>query len=367
MLWLVVSVVGAHLWALHSMGESWREAHSIKPMLAPVFTRTLMPSAPPQAPAMRAPESSVKKLTNQAIVQDSAMLSATQTATIEFTKVLEMAPSAAPIAPLQTASGARAAAALAAESILAALTGSPSAAIARGTSSSALNTTGTAGLGGTGSFAVESWPTDTRLNYRVGGYFNGDLTGSATVLWLRQGEKYQVVMDIGLGIVGVKMTSEGRVKADTLWPERYEETLPKKRSLKLSDEFITLDDGSSIARPAGVQDTVSQFVELTQRFVSGRASLEAGSLIQIPLARPGGFNDWTYDVLPYPKLPTRISGDYAEIDAYHLKPRPVPNARGPITMDFWLAPSLQFFPVKVKITLSPQAFVELDLIKIEQR
>ena len=50
---------------------------------------------------------------------------------------------------------------------------------------------------------------------------------------------------------------------------------------------MILDNGRTVPRPAGVQDTASQFVELTQRFATGREKLEVGHSVTLWLARPG--------------------------------------------------------------------------------
>ena len=233
------------------------------------------------------------------------------------------------------------------------------------------------------------WPGDTRLSYQLGGYYRGDLHGDAQVQWTRPpapdaqpSERYQVRIDISLGLAKAQMTSQGRVRATGLQPQVYEEQLPtgSRRSVTLEASEILLMNGRRIPRPAQnpgllkdpslatdlslVQDTASQFVELGYRFSTGRAVLKEGQTISLWLARPGGLDEWTYDIGPAETIYLPIMG---AVQAHHLKPRPLAVARGSITAEMWIAPSLQHLPVRIKITLGKEAYLDLLAQKIEQR
>jgi hypothetical protein len=166
------------------------------------------------------------------------------------------------------------------------------------------------------------------------------------------------------------MTSQGRVRATGLQPQVYEEQLPARgpRSVKLDAQDVLLTDGRRIPRPeqdqSAVQDTASQFVELGHRFSTGRAVLKPGETISVWLARPGGLNEWIYDIGPAETIYLPILG---AVQAHHLKPRPLVTARGTITAEMWIAPGLQHLPVRIKITLNKEAHLDLLVQKIEQR
>jgi hypothetical protein len=134
--------------------------------------------------------------------------------------------------------------------------------------------------------------------------------------------------------------------------------------VRLGEETIALDNGERVARPDGVQDTASQFVELSHRFATGREKLEVGHSVSLWLVRPGGLDLWTYDIVGREILKTAQLG---EIEAYHLKPRPLARPRGNITAEMWFAPSLQFLPVRIRVTMGEEAQVDLLVNTIEQR
>jgi hypothetical protein len=223
--------------------------------------------------------------------------------------------------------------------------------------------TSTAASTDTVALTRDGWPIDTRLSYRVGGYYRGELHGNARVEWLRDGDRYQTRIDIDLGLVSMVMTSQGQVRDKELVPAAYEESrLGKRRTVLLQDKIV-LSDGSQVPRPEGVQDTASQFVELSHLFASGQLPLEIGRSVSFWMARPGGLDYWTYDVADKEMLQTPQLG---AVEAFHLKPRPLANPRGNITAEIWFAPSLQYLPVRIRVN-SGDASLDLAIDKIEQR
>jgi hypothetical protein len=213
--------------------------------------------------------------------------------------------------------------------------------------------------------SLDSWPVDTRLSYRLTGWYRGELTGTARVQWLRQKDRYETRVDLDLGIIGYQFISQGDVAGDSLAPRAYQEATPgRTRIVQLGPENVVLNDGRTVIRPPGVQDTASQFVELSHRFSTGREKLVVGGTTSVWLARPGGVDLWTYDIASRDLLVTPQLG---RVEAFHLKPRPIPNPRGNIYADIWLAPTLQYLPVRIRLTQPPDSFVDILVDKIEQR
>nr|MBA3774346.1 DUF3108 domain-containing protein [Ramlibacter sp.] len=215
--------------------------------------------------------------------------------------------------------------------------------------------------------ALDSWPADTRLNYRLAGRYLGsaDLHGDARVRWQREGDRYQTRVDIVLtALTSLVMTSQGEVSAGGLLPRVYEELRSSgPRGARLGDDTITLASGRTVPRPQGVQDTASQFVELTHRFASGRDVLEVGRSVSFWMARPGAVDLWTYDIVGKETFQTPELGSF---DAFHLKPRPIASPRGNITAEMWFAPSLQYLPVRIRVNMG-DTYVDLMVTRIEQR
>jgi hypothetical protein len=212
---------------------------------------------------------------------------------------------------------------------------------------------------------ADGWPLDTRLTYTVRGYYRGELLGSGSVQWQQAQGRYQVEVNLRMALLfGLSLVSQGEVRNVGLVPQIYEEqVLGRARRVVLDGVAVKFADGNAIRQPAGVQDTASQFVELSRRFATGRQILEVGAEVPVWLARPNALHLWTYDVVAQEPLQLPVFGN---VPAFHLVPRPVANPTGNISAELWFAPSLQYLPVRIKIHLGEGNFVDLLVEKIEQ-
>ena len=213
--------------------------------------------------------------------------------------------------------------------------------------------------------AVE-WPPSTRLSYRLSGHYRGPVEGQARVEWLRNGAQYQVHMDLGIGpsfapLLSRRVTSEGDITPQGLFPRRFEEVTrallraPRRVAITLDDQAMRLPSGAELPRPAGVQDSASQFVQLTWLFTTQPELLRAGQSLEFPLALPRQVQVWTYDVLATERLDTPAG----PVQAVHVKPRREPRPGGDLTAEVWFAPSLQYLPVRILIRQDAENFIDL--------
>lgn len=219
--------------------------------------------------------------------------------------------------------------------------------------------------GGTEPAFLAGWPGDTRLAYALSGNYRGELHGNAQVLWQHTGTRYQAAVQLDVGILlSMRFTSQGEITARGLAPEVYEEQVRQRRRGVRIGDAVRLDNGQSVPRPEGVQDTASQFVELAHRFASGQIAPTPGTSIRLWLARPGGVDEWTYDVVGEDTLQLPRLG---AVPALHLKPRPIDKPRGPISAEIWFAPTLQYLPVRIRLTQGPDTYMDLMVETIEQQ
>ncbi len=210
-----------------------------------------------------------------------------------------------------------------------------------------------------------SWPADTRLSYALKGYYRGDFSGDGQVQWQRMEGRYQVQVDLHIASLFTgTMISQGELTEDGLQPRVYEERfMSRVRRLSFDGLGVTFTDGRVFPQPQGVQDTSSQFVELSHRFSTGLQPLEVGSQVALWLARPREMRLWTYDVVA---LETLQIPEFGAVPAYHLKPRQIANPTGVITAELWFAPSLQFLPVRIRINLGNDNYMDWLVNRIEQ-
>jgi hypothetical protein len=211
---------------------------------------------------------------------------------------------------------------------------------------------------------LAAWPRNTRLSYRLAGHFRGDFHGSASVQWQRTHTRYQAQVNLNVALLlSMSLTSQGRILPTQLWPEVYEEDRRgKKRGVRFGDQLVALNNGESVPRPAGLQDTASQFVQLAQDFSTGRVKLAVGNVVPVMLGRPGGVDEWRYEVVAQETIQT----PQGPLEAYHLRPLPLANPRGPVSAEIWVAPALQHLPVRIRLTLNPETWMDLTLEQVQQ-
>ena len=89
---------------------------------------------------------------------------------------------------------------------------------------------------------------------------------------------------------------------------------------------------------------------------TGRAPLLAGHVVPFALVLPRRQYPWRYDVLGEEVLDTPMGA----IASWHLKPTR-PASGGDLTAELWLAPSLQYLPVRIVIRQDADNFVDLML------
>jgi Protein of unknown function (DUF3108) len=131
--------------------------------------------------------------------------------------------------------------------------------------------------------------------------------GQAEVEWLRSGDRYQVRMEVSVGpafapLLSRRISSEGEITVNGLQPRRYDEetriALREARHLTiwLDADRVRLPGGDELPRPSGVQDSASQFVQMTWLFMTQPQWLQPGRTVELPLALPRRVEPWIYDI-----------------------------------------------------------------------
>lgn len=351
---LLAIVVFIHALTLNWLSRQLDQTPLLRPLATPMFTRLLRPEAPAAAPAPPPRKPVAARPKRPAVTAITRSAGALPPAS----------PASAPEPPPQPVAQPAQETASAPE-ITAAAAAPPASAPAPEPAqpASAASAAPAAPVG-----MLDSWPADTRLNYRLSGQYRGaaELHGSARVQWQRDGDRYQTKVDMVLtGLTSFVMTSQGEVTPQGLLPRVYEELRTSgPRGARLGDETIALANGSTVPRPPGVQDSASQFVDLSNRFASGKDVLEIGRSVSFWMARPGAVDLWTYDIVGKEMLHSPELGSF---EAFHLKPRPIANPRGNITAEMWFAPSLQYLPVRIRVNMGEATYLDLTVVKIEQR
>ena len=222
--------------------------------------------------------------------------------------------------------------------------------------------------------AAFEWPPSTRLTYSLTGYYRGPVEGGAAVQWMRQGQRYQVHLDVFIGpsfapLLQRRMTSDGEVTDQGLRPLQYEEQTqvsffaPRRVSVRFEPQRVVLAGGKEVATLPGIQDTASQFVQMTWLFTTQPQRLSVGQMVEVPLALPRRVDRWIYDITAEEPIKTPAGS----IPTFYVKPRRENQSSNDLAVEAWFAPSLQYLPVRIRIRQDEDTWVDLVMDKLPQQ
>lgn len=371
---LTLLVLALHLLVTQWAGASLQGLGSVKAIerMEAAFVRELRPTASTAPPPAHAPAATPAP--KAARVADSpASAAAPPEASASAAMPLEQA------APVADAATGRAPAPAAEEALTQAPespTDAASAALlARAASAAPVASAASAATAAGDLLEIEGfrWPPSTKLSYTLTGWVRGEVHGSAQVAWLREGARYQVQLDVVLGprmapLVQRRMTSEGQITAAGLVPQRYEENTetifgkPRRNQMTFGPEQVQMSNGNWVPKLPGAQDTASQFVQMTWLILSQPQRLVPGGNIEMPLALPRRQDLWNFEVIGLETLNTSVGA----IEAWHMRPRRQGNPSA-LAVEPWLAPSLQYLPVRIVIRQDQENYIDLTLEKLPQQ
>ncbi len=230
-----------------------------------------------------------------------------------------------------------------------------------------------AGTAAAASAPAFQWPASTRLSYTLGGDVRGEVHGSARVEWLRDGSRYQVHLDVVVGpglapLMQRRMSSDGELTPRGLAPRRYDEETqlafgrPRRVTLGFDADGVTLANGQRVPGLPAVQDTASQFVQLSYLFGIGAHKLQPGARVEVPLALARRVDVWVYDVVGEEELAT----PFGRLPTWHLRPQRLGDASA-LSIETWFAPSLQYLPVRILIRQGPDQHIDLMIERLPQQ
>jgi hypothetical protein len=224
--------------------------------------------------------------------------------------------------------------------------------------------------GAASSGAPFEWPASTRMSYVLTGNYRGEVSGTAQVEWIRSGSRYQVHVDFIVGptfapLITQRSSSDGEITANGLAPRRYDQdikfltTTRPRQTILFDTGGVVLANGDVRPSMPGLQDTASQFVQLTYVFSTRPEMLKIGGSVDIPLALPKKVAVWTYDVVEEETLNT----PFGPLTGIHLKPRHADQKAGSLSVEMWMSPQLRYLPVRLRFEQDPQTFVDLMISK----
>lgn len=203
-----------------------------------------------------------------------------------------------------------------------------------------------------------SVPPSGNLHYNT--FYNGVENAPGTIHWASDGDRYEMIVSVPLPFVGTfSYESHGRIDAFGLAPERYVE----KRGRR-PQEVTTFDHAAKhigftrssavLALPDGAQDRFSMVMQLASLVRGAPDTYQPGVTRSFYVADDDSAEHWPIETIGDETIRT-AEGD---IDARHFMrlPRHEGDRR---RIDVWLAPSLDWLPVRIMQTEPNGSQIEL--------
>ncbi len=205
-----------------------------------------------------------------------------------------------------------------------------------------------------------SIPSSVRLSYKMTGLSRGlNYHANGELNWRREANRYESSMVVSAFLLGSRsMTSVGEVTADGLAPKRFGD----KARNELAAHFDA-DKGKitfSANRPElpwqrGAQDRLSVFFQLAGLLAGQAGAVPTGTRIALYTVGPRDAETWTFIVDSIENLNLPVG----DIKALRVTREPLREFDQKI--ETWFAPSMSYWPVRIKITQSNGDFVDQQL------
>lgn len=204
-----------------------------------------------------------------------------------------------------------------------------------------------------------SIPAAVRMSYDFEGVISTPYTGSAELLWLREGSSYTsqlAVRKFGLSLQ--TWTSKGALTAQGLEPLRFGSKRLGKDEISANflrpQGKITFSANTPEATlEAGAQDQLSVFMQLASVVAGDPQQWTEGKTIAFQAVGDRYAENWTFKAgaLEPIKVP---GGTFAAIKLTHE-----PTAERSQKLELWYVPSVGYLPLRIRITESNGDFLDL--------
>jgi hypothetical protein len=195
------------------------------------------------------------------------------------------------------------------------------------------------------------------------------LGGEAVITWRAGDGKYMVNAESRVSLLG-KLTenrSQGAIDSFGLAPgEFYEKRFRKDPTTSIFNRetrTLSFSEGKeSYPLRGGEQDRASVTWQLVAIARAAGDKFRPGSTWPFFVAGRRDADPWTFRVLKREKIHTGIG----DIEAVHVMREPLADASDQ-ALDIWLAPSQEWYPVKLRFSDDEKDFVEQTLTKVTKK
>ncbi|GGC88454.1 DUF3108 domain-containing protein [Undibacterium terreum] len=216
-------------------------------------------------------------------------------------------------------------------------------------------------------------PPSADLQYAIKARQSGlSLSGDATVKWLVSGaaneQKYSVVTETRAMLVGkiLDASSTGIIDSFGLAPEKFTEKRFRKAETvtsfdRTARQIRFTESTEKYVIKGGEQDRTSAVWQLIALARAAGDRFKAGSEWNFLVAGRRDADPWSFKVNGYENLRTALGN----METVHVVRAPPPDAKDQ-QLDLWLAPSLDWYPVRVKFEDADGDYVDQMISNIKK-
>jgi hypothetical protein len=208
-------------------------------------------------------------------------------------------------------------------------------------------------------------PGSVRLEYKATGAKDGkNYYGNSELNWQNKGTEYAAVLEVrasfpaSLFLKPRILTSEGELTESGLAPKRFSDKSRSERAAHFErDKGKVTFSANTADAPwiVGTQDRMSFFLQLAGMLAGNPAEFVPGNSITLYTVGPTQADIWSFLV----EAEETILVSASEIPALKLSRKPRRDFDQKV--EVWFAPSLDYLPVKSRVTEQNGDFVEQSL------
>ncbi len=213
-------------------------------------------------------------------------------------------------------------------------------------------------------------PPSADLAYTVKAKQSGlTLDGTTTIRWRAANKKFSIETETRAALVGkiLEAKSEGTIDEYGLAPAVF--TQKRFRKPQTTTTFdrrtktITFTKSSqTYPIKGGEQDRSSAVWQLAAIARGAQSKFKPGSTWTFFVAGDDDAESWTFKVIKQEKIKTPLG----DLNAFHVVSMPASDSKGQ-QLDIWLAPSQEWYPVRLRFTEDDKESIEQILQKISRK
>ncbi|WP_043003990.1 DUF3108 domain-containing protein [Comamonas testosteroni] len=216
-----------------------------------------------------------------------------------------------------------------------------------------------------GSVLPVTLPNSATLEFNASGQVKGfQYSAGAQLQWQHDGQYYQARQSISMFLLGERaQTSEGLITPKGLQPLNFSDKGRKTQSAAFdvaSGKAHYSGGQTDAAIGDGVQDRLSVFLQLSALMAAGPEKYPPGTLIELTTSSARSAVRWQFRVGASEALELPF-GSVMALRLDKLPGKSSSDQRGSV----WLAPAMQYLPVRIKLSQGQDDFVDLQLKKYQ--